>query len=424
MEKPLYFVKVDVKSCFDTIPQKRLLNTIKALLSLEDYRVRRHVEVNAVVPYRYSNNIGSAAKPVKRYLAQARDTGDRRDFAEFLRRQLRIKSRSSTVFVDSVVEQKQSKEEVMRLLTEHVERNIVKIGKKFYRQKTGIPQGSVLSSLLCSFFYAELEADLLSFLRPDRSVLLRLIDDSLLITTERQHAERFLRVMHAGSEDYGVGITKDKTLLNFTCSVDGTEVPRLPSLTSFPYCGTLINTGNLNISKDFRPKAPRELRNGLTVEFSKLPGQTFHRKTLNALKIQLHAMLLDTSLNLESTVLGNLYRCFADAARKCFEYLKCLPAQKRNNDGLLIKTVHDVAALASATMRRKREGRKAAAWQGYQCEVSRRHTQWLCYRAFQSVFQRKQTKHALLLRWLAARGAAGKPRGAAERAALAQAVSA
>ncbi|KAL1616097.1 Telomerase reverse transcriptase [Diplodia seriata] len=260
MEKPLYFVKVDVKSCFDTIPQKRLLNTIKALLSLEDYRVRRHVEVNAVVPYRYSNNIGSAAKPVKRYLAQARDTGDRRDFAEFLRRQLRIKSRSSTVFVDSVVEQKQSKEEVMRLLTEHVERNIVKIGKKFYRQKTGIPQGSVLSSLLCSFFYAELEADLLSFLRPDRSVLLRLIDDSLLITTERQHAERFLRVMHAGSEDYGVGITKDKTLLNFTCSVDGTEVPRLPSLTSFPYCGTLINTGNLNISKDFRPKAPRGKR--------------------------------------------------------------------------------------------------------------------------------------------------------------------
>ncbi|KAL1635717.1 Telomerase reverse transcriptase [Diplodia intermedia] len=362
MEKPLYFVKVDVKSCFDTIPQRRLLDVIKALLSLEDYRVRQHVEVNAVVPCRYSNNIGSAAKPVKRYLAQARGTGDRRDFAEFLRRQLRIKSRSSTVFVDSVVEQKQSKEEVMKLLTEHVERNIIKIGKKFYRQKTGIPQGSVLSSLLCSFFYAELEADLLSFLRPDTSVLLRLIDDSLLITTERQHAERFLRVMHAGSEDYGVGITKEKTLLNFICSVDGTEVPRLPSLTSFPYCGMLINTGNLNISKDFRPKAPRE--------FSKLPGQTFHRKTLNALKIQLHAMLLDTSFNLEYTVLGNLYRCFADAARKCFEYLKCLPAQKRNSDGLLI-------TLASATMRRKREGRRAAAWQGYQCEKQLKKALWL-----------------------------------------------
>ncbi|KAL1616098.1 Telomerase reverse transcriptase [Diplodia seriata] len=107
-------------------------------------------------------------------------------------------------------------------------------------------------------------------------------------------------------------------------------------------------------------------------------------------------MLLDTSLNLESTVLGNLYRCFADAARKCFEYLKCLPAQKRNNDGLLIS----------------------------KCGLARIVDRVLCYRAFQSVFQRKQTKHALLLRWLAARGTAGKPRGAAERAALAQAVSA
>ncbi|OJD31087.1 telomerase reverse transcriptase [Diplodia corticola] len=423
VEKPLYFVKVDVKSCFDTIPQKRLLDIVRDLLSLDDYRVKRHVEVNSAISCRYSSNMGCAVKPVKKYLAQARGTSDARDFAGVLRTQSRSNPRNA-VFVDSVVEQRQSKEEVMKLLTEHVERNIIKIGKKYYRQKTGIPQGSVLSSLLCSFFYAELEADLLGFLGADTSVLLRLIDDSLLITTERQHAERFLRVMYEGNEDYGVGVTKEKTLLNFGCSVDGAEVPRLPSLTSFPYCGTLINTRNLNISKDFGPKAPRELRNGLTVEFSKLPGQTFHRKTLNALKMQLHAMLLDTSFNLERTVLGNLYRCFADTARKCCEYLRCLPARKRSSDSLLIKTVHDVAALAAATMRRKKEGRRAAAWQGYQCEVSRRHTQWLCYRAFQSVFQRRPTKHALLLRWLAARAAAGRPRAAAERAALAQAASA
>ncbi|KAB2578511.1 Telomerase reverse transcriptase [Lasiodiplodia theobromae] len=408
MEKPLYFVKVDVKSCFDTIPQKRLLDIVRSLLSLDEYRVKRHVEVNTTVPCRYSSSITSAAKPVKKYLAQARGSGDQRDFAEFLQAQLRIKSRNA-VFVDSVVEQRQSKEEVMKLLTEHVERNMIKIGKKFYRQKTGIPQGSVLSSLLCSFFYAELEADLLDFLTADTSVLLRLIDDSLLITTERNHAEQFLRLMHEGNEDYGIGIKRDKTLLNFSCTVDGTDVSRLPSLTDFPYCGTLINTGDLNIRKDLRPKAPRELRDGLTVEFSKLPGQTFHRKTLNALKIQLHGMLLDTSFNQERTVLGNLYGCFAEAARKCFHYLQCLPARKHRSDRLLIKTVHDVAALASATMRRKRE---RGRWQGYRCEVSRRHTQWLCYRAFQSVFQRKQTKHAGLLRWLAAHGAAARPRGA------------
>lgn len=32
-----------------------------------------------------------------------------------------------------------------------------------FRQKTGIPQGSKISSLLCSFFYAVLEKDHLGF---------------------------------------------------------------------------------------------------------------------------------------------------------------------------------------------------------------------------------------------------------------------
>jgi telomerase reverse transcriptase len=33
----------------------------------------------------------------------------------------------------------------------------VKMGPDYYRQMVGIPQGSVLSSLLCSFFYGDLE---------------------------------------------------------------------------------------------------------------------------------------------------------------------------------------------------------------------------------------------------------------------------
>ena len=33
----------------------------------------------------------------------------------------------------------------------------VKIGSDYYRQSVGIPQGSVLSTILCSFFYGDLE---------------------------------------------------------------------------------------------------------------------------------------------------------------------------------------------------------------------------------------------------------------------------
>lgn len=256
IEKPLYFVKVDVRSCFDAIPQKHLLKIVKDLLRFEEYRVTKHVEVNTAVPCTYAKNVASSVKPVKRFMARARAADDVRNFETFLRSEMGAKGRN-TVFVDSATEQQQSRNEVLKLLTEHVERNIVKVGKKFYRQKTGIPQGSVLSSLLCNFFYAELEAKLLGFLTDDTSVLLRLIDDSLLITTEREHAERFLQIMYKGDEDYGISIKREKTLVNFSCRFDGTEVPRTPFQTCFPYCGTFIHTGDLNISKDFAVKDQR-----------------------------------------------------------------------------------------------------------------------------------------------------------------------
>jgi len=41
----------------------------------------------------------------------------------------------------------------------------LQIGDQYFRQKTGIPQGSKISSLLCSFFYSLLEAEHLSWTR-------------------------------------------------------------------------------------------------------------------------------------------------------------------------------------------------------------------------------------------------------------------
>ena len=69
------------------------------------------------------------------------------------------------------------KQEVLRLLEEHITENIVKvsrvstlvkhttieippiaqIGQDYFRQIVGIPQGSILSALLCCFFYGDLE---------------------------------------------------------------------------------------------------------------------------------------------------------------------------------------------------------------------------------------------------------------------------
>ena len=141
------------------------------------------------------------------------------------------------------------------------------IGKKYYEQKTGIPQGSVLSSILCNFFYADLEREKLSFIAADGdSLLLRLIDDFLLISLDRTKATRFLKVMVDGNPDYGAKVNADKSLVNFETAINGRKIPRLVGTREFPYCGTVIDTQKLDVRRG------RERRGGASISPSLPPA--------------------------------------------------------------------------------------------------------------------------------------------------------
>lgn len=246
--KSLYFVKVDVKSCFDTIPQHRAIGIIEKLVSEDEYSIARHAEIKPPDSHRYNPGIGTPVKPTRKFIAKARALHDFSDFGHIVNTDL-ARGKKNTIFVDSVVRNLQNKDKLLDLLEEHVERNIVKIGKKFYRQKEGIPQGSVLSTLLCSFFYEELEKECLDFLTQGENLLLRLIDDFLLITTDKEHARSFLQLMHDGIESYGVKVNPGKSLANFEITINEEVIPRLMG-TRFPYCGTVIDTKSLELSKD------------------------------------------------------------------------------------------------------------------------------------------------------------------------------
>ena len=88
-----------------------------------------------------------------------------------------------------VVYPKDSKSVMMALVKEHIKCNLVKvhfflwstiylcadckdgqIGGRYFRQKDGIPQGSILSSFLCNLFYAHMEKAVLRFARDQASV--------------------------------------------------------------------------------------------------------------------------------------------------------------------------------------------------------------------------------------------------------------
>jgi telomerase reverse transcriptase len=248
-QKHLYFAKVDVQTCFDTIPQARLLSMVESLMTLQSYQTGKHVEISPLPALQRLDGQHIDPPPVKKYIAHSGGTKDMTSFHQLVQDKF-VGTKSNTVFVNTDLQQQETKDDLMRLLREHVERNLVQMGKKFYRQKQGIPQGSVLSSILCNFFYAELERDVLSFALGSDCLLLRLLDDFILITVNQQHAESFIRVMHRGHAEYGVVVKSSKSLANFEASTDdGHSIPKITSNTKFPYCGVCIDTETLEVSK-------------------------------------------------------------------------------------------------------------------------------------------------------------------------------
>lgn len=392
--KRLYFVKTDVKSCFDTIPQDGVVRMVRDLLSEPRYQISKHAELKPI-DGRWSTS--NSEKPLARFPQTARPTKTPPGLSDSMLAHLAEK-KNRTVFVDLWEARTWDTRSLLKLMQEHVRRNVVTIEKKFFKQKHGIPQGSVLSSLLCNFFYGSFENNCLDFLQPGESLLLRLIDDFLLITTNQDHARRFARVMADGNPDYGIAVNPNKSLASFEVSAGGIKIPRLHGTDLFPYCGVAINVNTLEISKSRENKDAR-VSNGLTVELSRRQGLRFHRKVLASLKIQMTAMLLDTALSSRYCVSSNLYQNFMEVAMKMYRYIRGLPKKKRPSETMVIDTWKDLMNLAVKMTRGKRCTKTIDE---YECAVSKTQMHWLAAAAFYHVMGKKQTGYKSVLQWVQA----------------------
>lgn len=244
--KPLYFAKVDVQACFDTIPQERLLQLMQKIVTSDEYQVAKYSRAKLAGGHN-KDTPGFGARPTWKFLTKAVANDGRFDFQGEVTMDV-TQGRKGTVYVNGVNQRRETRQMVLSFLEEHVQSNLIKVGKRFYRQKKGIPQGSIVSSLLCSYFYAELERKYLSFV-DDKSLLLRLIDDFLVISTERSVVEKFMTTMHGGIPEFGVNVKAEKSRANFDIDIRGQSIVKLTER-DFPYCGNAINTATLDLAKD------------------------------------------------------------------------------------------------------------------------------------------------------------------------------
>lgn len=393
MGQRLYFVKVDVKSCFDSLPQQALIRLVERLVSSEEYSISKYAQLK---PAESTAHTKVAGRPTRTFTSRANVGLSTSTFVDGLP-SLSNNPRPNGIFVDGVVPQMVTRSQVLQLLTQHIQANVIRIGKKYYRQKQGIAQGSVVSSLLCNLFFAEMETQQLSFIDPNSSSLVRLIDDFLLVTTDRQQAFDFLDVMHAGIPSYGISVKPEKSLVNFQATINGIKICRPPKDAPFPYCGLLIDTEVLNITKDKASVSGATAGDSLTVEYCKLSGANFRSKMLASLKIQLHTMLLDTSHNARRTVYINLHQSMLEVARKMLQYSQSLDSRQRPSASIMARTIGELCALAYAMMRSKRNRQRNAR---YECAVGRAAVQWITASAFVSIVERRQAALNSLLTWL------------------------
>ncbi|XP_058420373.1 telomerase reverse transcriptase isoform X2 [Diceros bicornis minor] len=238
----LYFVKVDVTGAYDALPQDRLAEVIANVIRPQEnmYCVRQYAVVRRTAD-------GHFRKSFKRHVSTFTDLRPyMRQFVEHLQEMSSLRDAV-------VIEQSSSLNEAGSSLCDFflrlVHNHVIRIGGKSYVQCRGIPQGSILSTLLCSLCYGDMENKLFSGIQRD-GVLLRLVDDFLLVTPHLTQARAFLRTLVRGVPEYGCVANLRKTVVNFPVdggALGGAAPLQLPAHCLFPWCGLLLDTRTLEV---------------------------------------------------------------------------------------------------------------------------------------------------------------------------------
>ncbi|KAG0259500.1 hypothetical protein DFQ27_004036 [Actinomortierella ambigua] len=407
----LYFVKVDIERAFDTIRQEKLLEILQSPTTFREdrYKVQRHSKlvisngmvVKRQVPRVFSLGPGETTceqqqqqqqqqqQTQKQKQKQKQNPLSSTSFVQYAEQE--AQSSKCAVLVDKVQASIQYRDDILETIEDGIQNNIVKMEGSFFRQTTGIPQGSILSPALCSLLYDDLERNVLSHLVPDpenKNFLVRLADDFLFISREKAKAKEFLKIMIEGHPQYGCFTNPSKTLVNFD-----TEMPDIAVQckhgTAFPYCGMLIHTKTMEITVDYRRYHKIDLRDLVSVTRGPNPIRSIAIKMRLSMQHICQVVFSDTSLNSPATVLLNVYQMFVFTALKFHACVQVISNRRDSVLGLVkdlqpeaLKSV--VLNILAVGYKQLANGHRTKAGQdaGATFHVAKQHVRWLGAYAF------------------------------------------
>ncbi|XP_078056860.1 telomerase reverse transcriptase [Mustelus asterias] len=352
--RPYYFVKADVTGAYDTIPHAKLMGVISGILEpsmQESYCIRRYTKV-------WMDSVGQLRKSFKSQVSTMMDLmPNMKEFVSHLQRETSLQN---TVLVEQGLTLNETSGQVFGYFKQMIENSTIRIGDKYYVQCCGIPQGSLLSTLLCSLCYGDMENRFFGGIQED-GLMLRLVDDFLLVTPHLAHAKRFLGILAAGIPEYGCFISPLKTVVNFALDENlpgGSQAKSLPEHSLFPWCGLLFDTQTLEVYCDYSSYANTSIRSSLTFNCCSEAGENLRRKLLAVLKLKCHHIFLDLEVNTLRTVTINVYKIFLLQAYRFHACVLRLPFGRgvKDNPSFFLEVVSDMVACCYSILKAKNRG--------------------------------------------------------------------
>ena len=201
-----------------------------------------------------------------------------------------------------------SDSQVSKILKNLIDSNYVKISGFPIRKSTqGVPQGSIVSTMLCNVYYSRFEKQELLPLVGGGSnnfLLLRLVDDYLFISNEASKVLKFKDVMEKGNAEWGVAVNGEKTKLSFNENETDLWIV---------WCGLCLNVKRRLIRLSYDKITTLEMSSAF------FDLKTYLRNTLNG---KVHPILYDADLHDKTNAAINFSQIFVLCAIRFHHYWK------------------------------------------------------------------------------------------------------
>jgi len=401
----LYFASVDIYHCYDNIDQKHLYNLVSAIISEDEYLIQKH----AIIHPFDGKNSKSCCKGKK-------VVGTPGCFVNFPTLVEELTSHhSDSIMLDGINCQIAKKGNILALIKEHLSNHVVvakrRFGPQLLVQDTGIPQGSVLSTMLCNFYYGDIEKQFLEgvFITSGdnfhKHFIVRMVDDFLLVTTDHKTCERFMIQTSKGVPNFGVQINATKSRVSHNTKIensDGIESYRWKSCCVkeggkqyFPWCGMLFDVDTCAVRVDYSRFAGTMASDSLTIDRIQHEGLHLEKRMITFVKPRCQPIFFDPIINSTEDIKSNFYCAIAFCALKTVSNVtQGMMGGVGQNERFIVKCIDSVIMFAFNFIDISlRDAKAKETMLGYKINhthayfwLKKEDAIWLALHAFKSVF--------------------------------------